>query len=99
MCRKCNSLVNLYQGSPWKALENAVGNFKKDQSIEDLLRQQIQKQEYYDGGGSSGKPPGGGSGGDGSGESEDEGLSGMWDEFVQVILATMGFIFLVLLSL
>ncbi|KAL1555861.1 hypothetical protein AAHA92_11552 [Salvia divinorum] len=90
------------EGSPWKAIENAVGNFKKEPSVEDLLRQQIQKQEYYDDGGSSGKPPGGGDGGGGGGggrfggfgEAEDGGLAGMWDEFSQVILATMGFIFL-----
>ncbi|KAL0305507.1 UNVERIFIED_CONTAM: hypothetical protein Sradi_5968000 [Sesamum radiatum] len=46
--------------SPWKALEKAVGNFKKDTSIEDVLRQQIEKQEYYDDGGNDGKRPGGG---------------------------------------
>ncbi|KAL7129701.1 hypothetical protein ABFS83_13G085500 [Erythranthe nasuta] len=88
---------NENEASPWKALENAVGNFKKDQSIEDLLKQQIQKQEYYDDGGSGGKPPGGGGGdggGGGSGVPEDESLSGMWDEFVQVILGTLGFVFL-----
>ncbi|KAI3456026.1 hypothetical protein Pfo_012689 [Paulownia fortunei] len=83
------------EASPWKALEKAMGNFKKDRSIEDVLKQQIQKQEYYDDGGSGGKRPGGGGGdGDGYGEAEDEGLSGMWDEFVQVILATLGFVFL-----
>ncbi|XP_042010161.1 uncharacterized protein LOC121758819 [Salvia splendens] len=86
------------EGSPWKAIENAVGNLKKEPSVEELLRQQIQKNEFYDDGGSSGKPPGGGDGGGGGGggfsEAEDGGLAGMWDEFSQVILATMGFIFL-----
>ncbi|XP_047947784.1 uncharacterized protein LOC125193892 [Salvia hispanica] len=89
------------EGSPWKAIENAVGNLKKEPSVEELLRQQIQKNEFYDDGGSSGKPPGGGDGGGGFGggfggfgEAEDGGLAGMWDEFSQVILATMGFIFL-----
>lgn len=87
------------EGSPWKAIENAIGNFGKQQSVEDLLRQQIEKQEFFDGG--SGKNPprggggnGGGGGGDGSEGSEDEGLSGIFDETVQVILATIGFIFL-----
>ncbi|KAK6124091.1 hypothetical protein DH2020_042176 [Rehmannia glutinosa] len=86
------------EASPWKSLEKAVGNFKKEQSIEDVLKQQIQKQEYYDDGGSGGKRPGGGGGGDGDGfgeaEDEGEGLSGIWDEIVQVVMATVGFIFL-----
>ncbi|KAL8468469.1 hypothetical protein ACS0TY_031618 [Phlomoides rotata] len=81
------------EGSPWKALENVMGNFKKDKSIEDVLKQQIQKQEYYEDGGPPGKPPGGGDGGGGFGEAEDGDLSEMWDEFAQVILATLGFIF------
>ncbi|XP_073027071.1 uncharacterized protein [Primulina eburnea] len=81
------------QASQRKAFENTMGNFRKDQSIEDVLKQQIQKQEYYDDGG--GKPPrGGGGSGDASGEDDEEGLSGIWDESVQVILATLGFIFL-----
>lgn len=83
------------EGSPWKALEKAMGNFKKEQSVEDLLKQQIQKQEYYDDGGNTGKPPGGrGGGGDGFGEAEDGDLSGVWNEFSEVILATLGFVFL-----
>lgn len=82
--------------SPWKSLEKAMGSFKKDNSIEDVLRQQIEKQEYFDDGDSGGIPPlgGGGGGGDGSGESEDEGFAGIFDEFLQVILGTIGFIFL-----
>lgn len=88
---------NADEASPWKALENAMENLKKDQSIEDVLKQQIQKREYYDDGG--GKPPRGGGGGgsgsrDGFGEADEEGLSGIWDEFVQVTLATFGLIFL-----
>ncbi|CAL2229878.1 unnamed protein product [Prunus armeniaca] len=85
-------------GSPWKALEKAMGNLKKDQSIEDVLRQQIEKNEFYEerGGGGGGGGSGRGSGGDGAGgsESEDEGLAGIMDETLQVILATIGFIFL-----
>ncbi|GFQ03368.1 hypothetical protein PHJA_002480600 [Phtheirospermum japonicum] len=83
---------NENQDSPWKVLENVVGNFKKDQSVEDVLKQQIQKQEYYDGGDSGGKRPGGGGGGDGDGfgEIEDEGLSGVWDEFGQYIYIIEG---------
>lgn len=91
-------LLTWHQASPWKALEKAMGNLKKEQSVEDVLKQQIQKQEYYDDRGNGGKPPvgGDGGGGDGFGESEDESLSGMLDEFMQVILATIGFVFLVL---
>lgn len=37
------------QGLAWNPLEKAMGSFK-GQSIEDMLRQQIEKQEFYDGG-------------------------------------------------
>lgn len=80
------------EASPWKALEKAMGNFKNESSVEDVLRKQIEKQEYFDDGGSGGNPPSGG-GGD-SGGSEDEGLSGIMDEAVQVFLATVAFILL-----
>ncbi|RVW34267.1 hypothetical protein CK203_092989 [Vitis vinifera] len=40
------------EASPWKALEKAMGNFKKESSVEDVLRKQIEKQEYFDDGGS-----------------------------------------------
>ena len=68
--------------------------------MEDVLRQQIEKKEFYDDGGKGKKPPSGGGGGNsGDGSGEDEGLAGIIDETVQVILATMGFIFMVLASL
>ncbi|KAK4769744.1 hypothetical protein SAY87_030276 [Trapa incisa] len=80
------------EGSAWKSLENAIECFGKDQSIEDVLRQQIEKQEFYDDGSRGGKPPrqGGGGGGD-SGGGEDDGHS---DETLQVVLGTLGFILL-----
>ncbi|XP_052206063.1 uncharacterized protein LOC127810563 [Diospyros lotus] len=86
---------NSNEASPWKSLEKAMGSLKK-QSIEDVLKQQMVKQEYYDDGGKGGRNgPGGGSGGsDGYGESEDEGLAGSIDEVLQVTLATIGFVFL-----
>ncbi|KAI3936494.1 hypothetical protein MKX01_028124 [Papaver californicum] len=82
--------------SPWKSLENAMGGLGKEKSIQDILREQMQNKEYADSGGGGGlggrsPPSGGGGGGDGP---EDEGVNGMLDEFLQVILATAGFLFL-----
>ncbi|PRQ48903.1 hypothetical protein RchiOBHm_Chr2g0115921 [Rosa chinensis] len=93
------------EGSPWKALENAMGNLKKESSIEDVLRKQIEKKEFYKDkdsatrGGGRGRGGGGGAGGRGGGGAEgssgsDEGFAGIIDETFQVILATIGFIFL-----
>ncbi|KAF8041645.1 hypothetical protein BT93_A0287 [Corymbia citriodora subsp. variegata] len=86
------------EGSAWKSLEKAMGSFRKDQSIEDVLRQQIEKQDFVDDGGSSKGPPGGaggsGGGSGGFGGTDDEGFAGIIHETVQVVLATLGFIFL-----
>ncbi|CAA7405617.1 unnamed protein product [Spirodela intermedia] len=79
------------EGSAWKALEKAMGDLKKETSLQDILREQMKEQEY--GGGGFGSPPGGGDGGDGSGDSEEEDFAAILDEFVQVVLATVGFIF------
>ncbi|KAC9333159.1 hypothetical protein E3N88_45967 [Mikania micrantha] len=85
------------QGSPWKSIEKAMSNFKKEQSLEDVLRQQMEKQEYYDGdppsGGGSG---GGGSGGGGFGGTEDEGFAGILDDILQVTLAILALVVLYL---
>ncbi|THG23491.1 hypothetical protein TEA_028792 [Camellia sinensis var. sinensis] len=89
---------NPNKASPWEALEKAMGRFKKEQSVEDILKQQMEKQEFYDDGGSNGgNRPGGGGGGSGGGdfgEPEDEGFAGIVDEVLQVTLATIGFVFL-----
>lgn len=83
-----------------------MGNLKKESSIEDVLRQQIEKNEFYEdkdsgtrggGSGGGGNSGGGGGGADPSGGSEDEGFAGIIDETLQVILATIGFIFLVII--
>ncbi|KAL2341627.1 hypothetical protein Fmac_009567 [Flemingia macrophylla] len=66
-----------------KSLQEAMGQLK-GQSIEDMLRKQMQK------GGSGGSPPkgrGGGGGGSNSGGSD-----GMSDETLQIVLATVSFI-------
>ncbi|KAL5574722.1 hypothetical protein UlMin_016421 [Ulmus minor] len=87
------------EGSPWKAFENVLGNFGKGKSVEDVLRQQMEKKDFVEDRDNGGKPPrggggGGGGGGDSLGGSDDEGLSGIMDETFQVILATLGFILL-----
>ncbi|XP_054812799.1 uncharacterized protein LOC129313582 [Prosopis cineraria] len=64
----------------------------KGRSIEEVLRQQIEK-EKYDNGSSGVKPPRGGGGG-GSGGSGDGGFAGKSNETLQVVLATIGFLFL-----
>uniref|UniRef100_A0A803M7Z9 Glycine-rich protein n=2 Tax=Chenopodium quinoa TaxID=63459 RepID=A0A803M7Z9_CHEQI len=83
----------------WKSFGKAIENLGKKPSVEDLLKQQIEKREFYDEGGNPPGGRGGGSGGGGGGfgdlgGSEEEGFSGVLDETVQVILATFGFIFL-----
>lgn len=60
----------------------------KGQSIEDILRQQMEK------GGSGGKPPGGRGGGGGS-DSSSGGSDGMSNETLQVVLASVSFILMV----
>lgn len=94
---KITKLLICDQGSPWKAFEKAIGNIGKQKSIEDVLREQIAKNNYFEDEGSGGSEPPqrGGGGSDGSGGSDDEGLAGVMDETLQVILATLGFIFLV----
>ncbi|CAK8570358.1 unnamed protein product [Lathyrus sativus] len=79
------------EDSPWKSLSNAIDKFK-GQSIEEVLRKQIQKGELFDNGESGLKPPGGGGAGDGGGgDGRPDGRGGSEDEDYdkrQVIFAT-----------
>ncbi|XP_050376584.1 uncharacterized protein LOC126793985 [Argentina anserina] len=88
------------KASAGKALENALG---PESSIEDVLRTQIEKKEFYKekvtGGGGGGRRGGGGGsggygGGGGSSGSEDGGIAGIINETLQVILATLGVVFM-----
>ncbi|XP_024967597.1 uncharacterized protein LOC112507298 [Cynara cardunculus var. scolymus] len=86
------------EASPWKSIEKAMSGLKKEQSLEDVLRKQMEKQDYYDDGSGEDPPIGGGDGGGGGGGSGgfrgtgDEGFDGMWDDIQQVTFAILALI-------
>ncbi|KAJ9562874.1 hypothetical protein OSB04_008034 [Centaurea solstitialis] len=84
------------EDSPWKSIEKAMGGLKKEQSLEDVLRQQMDKKDYYDDDGNGEDPPIGG-GGDGGGRggfrgTGDGGFAGMWDDIQQVTFAILALV-------
>ncbi|KAI9181298.1 hypothetical protein LWI28_013533 [Acer negundo] len=78
----------------WKSFGKAIEKFSKRQLIKDVLRHQMEKKGYHVGGNGGKNPPCGGGDGrkDGfGGSSKDEWVM---NEIMQVILATIGLIFL-----
>ncbi|KAK9068940.1 hypothetical protein SSX86_013056 [Deinandra increscens subsp. villosa] len=84
------------EASPWKSIEKAMSSFKKEPSLEDVLRQQMEKKDYYDGDPPSGGGGGGSGGGGGFGGTDDEGFAGILDDILQVTLAIFALIVLYL---
>ncbi|CAN6448767.1 unnamed protein product [Victoria cruziana] len=84
------------EGVPWNPLQNIMDKFKKELTVQDVLKEQkrAKQMEFDDGDDDGGDGKGTGGGGDGSGESEDESFAGALDELLQVILAAAGFSFL-----
>lgn len=85
-----------------ESLKKAMEGVKQENSVQDKLKQQMQEWKFW-GGGDKGNPPRGGGGGgnsgnDGEGASQDESSAEMFDEIVQVLLATIAFVLVVIIS-
>ncbi|XP_074566487.1 uncharacterized protein LOC141823115 [Curcuma longa] len=75
----------------WESLKKAFGSFRRELTVQDMLREQERQRQFYGNGddGISGR-----GGGDGSNGPGDEGFAGKFDEFVQVFLAILGIVLL-----
>jgi hypothetical protein len=95
MCQIFNSLMLLFQPFSMESLNKAMAEAKKQRPIKDLLMEQIAKLRGQGSGGNGGNKNryGGGGGSDGS---DDESFKESFYELVQILLATVAFIFLVI---
>ncbi|XP_074562397.1 uncharacterized protein LOC141818885 [Curcuma longa] len=75
-------------------LKKAQGNFRRELTVQDLLREYTKKKKFSGNGGGGNSFRGGG---DGSGGPEGEGFSAQYEELLQVILAAIGVILLYVL--
>lgn len=80
-----------------ESLKKAMEGVKREKSVQDRLKEQMEEWKFW-GGGDKGNPPRGGGGGssdngDGDGAPEEQSFADIFDEIVQVVLATIGFIF------
>ncbi|GJM85477.1 hypothetical protein PR202_ga01928 [Eleusine coracana subsp. coracana] len=80
-----------------ESLKKAMADAKKPRPIQDLLKEQIAKLREQGSGGGGGNRNGRGGGGS-SGGPEDESFKEKLDEIMQVILATVAFILVVIIS-
>uniref|UniRef100_A0A1D1Y8R1 Uncharacterized protein n=1 Tax=Anthurium amnicola TaxID=1678845 RepID=A0A1D1Y8R1_9ARAE len=76
----------------WEAIESTTQGLRKGPSVYDKLRKQMQRQEHGSGGGAGNHSGHGGGGGGSSGGPENDAV-GFLNELMQVVLATIAFIF------
>jgi hypothetical protein len=94
MCQIANSLLLSFQPFSMESLNKAMAEAKKQRPIKDLLMEQIAKLGGQGSGGNGGNKNryGGGGGSDGP----DESFKESFYELIQILLATVAFIFVVI---